>query len=927
MENKKPLVIIPPYSEPLKKLGAILASPEESAQTEIYVVDDLKEAGQLIPTLGQCLIVIANAKKCALFLQENRWAISKNHSKVILMTPKEIPQKTLMKFLKIGLTEVILETLPPKSLLYKIKLLLRSVKGQKNEKEENINVKSMLDMSQVKSSDEQQRVEKGIIADSGTSEFTEEKERKMELEVGEESLDYLKAKKKTTEENVIDTHWKTMKKADDIQMDMEEEELTKTKNENEEISTYYKSDRDTNIELDLIDDPNMRGKASGRDEVSDFSIEKLKRQALDELNIDDADKKQKPKTSNFESEDDEEEFVDKKILEELDLTNDKYVDKKEESFTEEKKKEKKLGIEEAAAPEKKKREADNDLNHIDGYLKGKINQNALDLTAEEDEFVDKKESHSEFDDESDEIEKAIELESTIPDYVEKKKSNLEETEEKQNKNKNAIEQIENADAYMRGKLQTQQMQLEDEDFFDKKAKLEETRDINKSKLAEASLQDEDQAAKRKDLTRSLDIDDDNAAPDFIDTDDTFTHDDIQRKEKSQQTELELDHSNNDDLTNLDNEENESRHQKLQRLTIDENEEDGLDIEKTAKDESSNPRLKKLNSTQFELENGLDHAVGNGQVEHLDKYMRSRESKSQEQDWNLGTKKKDVDLQVEKSRSAQVDLNLKNDFKDAGEITIDYRKLKEEFELLKEGASLPPEELEKLRKTIRGEIDEDESSIRVYLPEPKNVDFAIEVSMDLMDNNMKPKDIWEKIARKIQTQKGYAVFFQYSKPSDLKEAFSIFQLMDSSLIREDFREKFTEMKKDSDYFKTQAKYSLANWRCAEILNADNKSWEDTELPLWAEQELQNKAVEYIYPMYDGLDRMGHIYIWFPEGIVYHEAKFIDLLLETSRALYLEQIIRSSAAKNTKNNDEETTPEKEKSNFLSGITSLFGKKKVG
>jgi hypothetical protein len=163
MENKKPLVIIPPYSEPLQKLEGILNSPEEAQQNEIFVVDDLKEAGQLIPTLGQCLIVIANAKKCALFLQENRWAISKNHSKVILMTPKEIPQKTLMKFLKIGLTEVILETLPPKSLLYKIKLLLRSVKGQKNEKDETIAVKSMIDLNQNKSNNEEQRIEKGVI--------------------------------------------------------------------------------------------------------------------------------------------------------------------------------------------------------------------------------------------------------------------------------------------------------------------------------------------------------------------------------------------------------------------------------------------------------------------------------------------------------------------------------------------------------------------------------------------------------------------------------------------------------------------------------------------------------------------------------------------------------------------------------------------
>lgn len=929
MENKKPLVIIPPYSEPLKKLGAILASPEESAQTEIYVVDDLKEAGQLIPTLGQCLIVIANAKKCALFLQENRWAISKNHSKVILMTPKEIPQKTLMKFLKIGLTEVILETLPPKSLLYKIKLLLRSVKGQKNEKDENINVKSMLDMSQVKNADEQQRVEKGIIADDHSpTDSPQEKERKMEIESDEEALDYLKSKKKNNaEENVIDTHWKTMKKAEELQMDMEEDDVSKTKSDNEEISTYYKTDRDTNIELDIIDDQKMRGKAGGRDDVTDFSIEKLKRQALEEIDMEDGAKKHKPKSSEFESEDDEEDFIDTKVIEEVDQKNNKYVDKKEEIANEEKKKDKSVGIEETISAEKKKRDTDNDLNHIDNYYKGKINQNQLDLEEEAEDFVDKKSISEENNEESSEVEKAIELESSIPDYVEKKKNNLEENADQEKKNKNSLDQVESEDAYMRGKLQTQQMQLEDEDFFDKKEKLEEIKSHDKTKAqAESNLDDEDDLANRKELTRSLDIDTDDR-PDFIDTEEAFTHEELRAKEKNTNTELELDHSKDSDLSKLDDEEKNARHQKLQRLTVDENDLDDLDIEKTAKDDSGNPKLKKLNSTQFDLENGLDHnAIGNGQVEHLDKYMRSRDSKSQDQDWNLGQKKKDVDLQLEKSHSAQVDLNLQNDFKDAGEITIDYRKLKEEFELLKEGENLKPDELEKLRKSIRGEGDDDESSIRVYLPEPKNVDFAVEISIDLMDNTLKPKDIWEKIARKIHAQKGHIVFFQYSKPNDLKEAFSLFQIMDSTLIRDDIREKYNEMKKDGDYFKAQANYSLANWRCAEILNAENKPWEDIDLPQWAEQELQNKSVEYIYPMYDGLDRMGHIYIWFPDGIIYQEAKFIDLILECSRALYLEQIIRSSKTKNS-TVEEEPTTEKEKTNFLSGITSLFGKKKVG
>lgn len=928
MENKKPLVIIPPYSEPLKKLGAILASPEESAQTEIYVVDDLKEAGQLIPTLGQCLIVIANAKKCALFLQENRWAISKNHSKVILMTPKEIPQKTLMKFLKIGLTEVILETLPPKSLLYKIKLLLRSIKGQKNEKDENINVKSMLDMSQNKAADEQQRVEKGIIADEAvTPEFSAEKEKRMELDTSEDSLDYLKSKKKNVEENVIDTHWKTMKKAEDLQMDMDEDDTSKTKNESEEISTYYKTDRDTNIELDIIDDQKMRGKASGRDEVSDFSIEKLKRQALEELDLEDSAKNNKAKKAEFKSEDDEEDFIDSKVTEEVDLKNDKYVDKKEEIANEEKKKEKSLGIEETVSAEKKKHESDNDLNHIDNYYKGKINQNQLNLEEEKEDFVDKKEKDTEAFEDQDAIEKAIELESSIPDFVEKKKSNLEEKEDDERKNNHTLDQVSSEDAYMRGKLQTQQMQLEDEDFFDKKETTIEEKSAEKKAKENANAIDEDKTNHKKAGINTLDNEDDQSS-DFIDKEEVFTHDNTRAKEKAPQTELELDHSS--DLENGEkvDDGNNLRSQKLQRLALEDQGDEGLDLEKTTKEDARDPKLKKLNSTQFDLENGLDHnANGNGQVEHLDKYMRSRDSKSQDQDWNLGNKKKDVDLQLEKSNASQVELNLKNEFKDAGEITIDYRKLKEEFELLKEGENLNPEELEKLRKSIRGESDDDDSSIRVYLPEPKNVDFTVEVAMDLMDNNVKPKEIWEKIARKIHAQKGYVVFFQYSKPNDLKEAFSLFQIMDSSLVRDEVREKYNEMKKDSDYFKAQANYSLANWRCPEVLNAENKPWEDIELPQWAEQELQNKAVEYIYPMYDGLDRMGHIYVWFPEGIIFQEAKFIDLLLESSRALYLEQIIRSSNSKNSRINEEETTTEKEKNNFFSGITSLFGKKKVG
>ena len=143
MENKKQLIIIPPMSEALKKLNEVLEGISADENMEISIIDDLKELTQFLGTTGQCIILASNAKKCATFLQENKSILAKHHCKTILFTPKEIPMKTLTKFTKIGLTESILESLPPKTFLYKVKLLLRSIKTAKPQDDGDKLVKSL----------------------------------------------------------------------------------------------------------------------------------------------------------------------------------------------------------------------------------------------------------------------------------------------------------------------------------------------------------------------------------------------------------------------------------------------------------------------------------------------------------------------------------------------------------------------------------------------------------------------------------------------------------------------------------------------------------------------------------------------------------------------------------------------------------------
>lgn len=203
MSDIKPFIFIEPLSDTLLKLKEVIAETAAEEGIEIFTIEDILEANQLIPTIGQSLIVCSNPKKCASILQSNRKFLSEHSSKVLLLTPKVIPKKTLEKFMKVGLTECIIEPVPSKTLLYKVKLLLRSIAAKREEQD--------MEMKSVKSDDdtaidysEKQRIEKGIIAEDTTDEaFSARKEKVADIQMDYE-IGAVKSNSKTEE---IDAHW------------------------------------------------------------------------------------------------------------------------------------------------------------------------------------------------------------------------------------------------------------------------------------------------------------------------------------------------------------------------------------------------------------------------------------------------------------------------------------------------------------------------------------------------------------------------------------------------------------------------------------------------------------------------------------------------------------------------------------------------
>ncbi len=910
MENKKQLIIIPPMSEALKKLNEVLEGISVDENVEISMIDDLKELSQFIATTGQCLILASNAKKCATFLQDNKAMLAKSHCKTILFTPKEIPAKTLIKFTKIGLTESILESSPPKTFLYKVKLLLRSIKTAKPQEDAEKLVKS-LENGKVQNEEATDReVKEKISAEENVIDMDMVKKKRND-DSGE-SIDYsnpLKGKIKPQEE-IIDTNWKSDRKKHADVENTEEENMT-AESELNSIDMYY---RGKNKKLDTIleateDDFGKLKKVELVDQDSPAAKKSSYADVIDEGSM--KQKKLDQATGQLEDE-------EKKSSTELDLVAGSKKNKKsfddidsdlELSMTRRR---------EQDAVEEGPKTKDKEVEDLGGYLKGKISK---DMALEEEPESNQEAQYDNSEVEEEERDKDFDLDLLAGDKKNRKHDEDDGLED--NVHDGEVDKIEGnmiGDSGTVDKIRTRMNgssdgsanALEDEDdgltLYSKNKKTAEKEDSDDQDTDSLNLE---AAKKEREKAEAKKADED----------------EIDLKKPQQNLDL-LEGDKNQDLT--PSAEPTDRERQKQAFL------EKLKAEKAAKAAAAKEEDEDLNLRSREASGIKPTKDGNqthdGQVDKIDTFYRSGDSKKQDHSWdNLTDKKATLELLPGQKRSGMSTVAADN--KDLGETTIDYRKLKEEFDMMSSGGGMS---VDSGAFSTKGDTslrnNDDDGSFKVVEIDPKSLDFSIAIVNSIYNKETKAKQIFAMITDElVDNYHCYPVFYSY-KLSDKKftEVFNSFVELNANKITPEKKDWWSEFKKDTALFEHYQSKSMTTWRCPEIVN-NNEVWEDVELPTWAEQELTNKNVELIFPYFDGLDRMGLAVVIFPEGLNPKTANGLLTVLEMARTLFLDTIQRYQVAPvKEKELTKEVSPikeETEKKNVLSFFGGLFGKKKAG
>jgi hypothetical protein len=899
MENKKQLIIIPPVSEAMKKLQEVLEGISVDENMEITVIDDLKEFGQFLNITGQCLILVSNAKKCATLLQENRAYLIKNHCKTILFTPKEIPAKTLVKFTKIGLTESILENSPPKTFLYKVKLLLRSIKTAKNIDDAEKTVKSLDNM--------QAQVEghlelKGQEKDKENSIDLDRTNKKNQMEG--ETIDYgnpLKGKIKPATEN-LDTHWKSdqKKSAENLIEEEEEKDLSlestpdaidmymRGKNKNIDASTKEEDKFDKKMAELLADDEQVKKKKSFEDIIDDGSMKQKRLKPLDTETIEEIKKPQTTieldivSTKNKKSIGDEVDDFDKKMAELL--AAEAEMKKKNKGFIEE----------------------------LGGHLKGKVSE----LIPEED--IDELLQKKTYDNSEIQEEKASNIElDLIAAKKEKTKKGIEALELENEMHEGQVDQIEGNMIGDEGTVEKIRTRMEGKLKYDENPIEAEEKDNLHSLKKETSAAATDEYDKNSLEQPTDEIEDKKNKSLKADSEEN------KKREKSIELEIEAARKHLDKKEELEAEIRE-------RKPIVDQEANGQERKKLDKIQPPEKKSNELGLPSKRAEANANN-THTSTVDKIDTYYRGGESnKKNDQDWgNLIDKKDSVELLAGKTKrndatSGHIEKN------NLGEQTIDYRKMKEEFDMMAAGMStnaLPK------GKDADASLnnDEDVGSFKVVDIDPKGLDFSINIINSIYQKEIKPKNIFSLLTEELlNTYHCIPIFYNF-KLTEKKfvEAFNPFIEIKDDRISREAKDLWVELKKDNPLFEKFLEKSMITWRCPEIVK-NNEVWEDVELPIWAENELKTKKVELIFPYYDGIDRMGMAIVFFPEGLDPKTANGLLTVLETARTLFLDTIQRYQVPSTRAINNlqsSEAMPIEEKKNVLSFFGGLFGKKKTG
>ena len=917
--EKKQFVIIPPMSATLQKLSVIMGDITEEENIEISIIDDIKEATQFLSATGQCLMIFSDAKKCATFLQTNKQLILKNRSKALLLVPKELPEKTLSKFVKIGLTEAILDTTAPKTLVYKVKLMLKSIKtttrqiDNKNELKNNANLsQEMAPQTTYKSTD-----------DNVTDVLKEELEKSKSNSEDEFGYNYGKLKSNKSEEEATETHWKSERsKYNDLVEDVPD--INKINGgEASEIETYMKGkSKKSTFELEL-EESEAAIKKSNYDE-EDNLISKKKKQFNLELEAESAE----DRNNGLHEEEDE-----------------LRLGKKKKNLILEVEKEQNTNIELELTEEEKKAKLRLELEELDALIANAKKRLALELIEEDEDKksnialdIEEAASSNFNDDIEDEMtKKKTKSKSLVLDLLDgPEESKFQEEEEelaKQARKPKLIldleeeispedDSIEKAEIKKKHKMKRDfDLQLEEDEVETKNEELEDfALKSKKQKRLDLEFLDEDNVNTNT-LVEEENPDEDNISdlenPELVAPDRAVTNLDL------------LDENQQDADEDLKNPEpKEAKKRKLTKLEFAEEDENPQDSDlEDANDDKSRP--KKSLDNLVDQENSA-RRIKKKELE-LEASTAQKEEKKIEHNWDNLNLKNSKNLQLEKGNDNK-ELHIANLGKNSlGEITIDYRLLREEFNERPSADHLSDFD-ENLLNTSKASTDteDEDGSFKVILPDARGFDFGINIINLLYQKDAKPEDFFKMVAEELITKyKSYAIFYSYkSIANEHTIAFDSFQHYGQRLVSDEIKQWAANTKleenKMTDYFSK----SMPTWLCRDIADKSgiaDKYWEDVELPQWAANELTSKKVELIFPYYDGVDRMGVAILYFPEGLSVSIEKPLFTVMEMLRSMFLDTIQRKSNIGNK--SAENSNDSAEKNKILSMFSGLFNRKKAG
>lgn len=934
-QTTKPLILLNPLSPTLEKLKEVIEEISESEGIEVFEVDSIEECSQLIPTIGQALILVASPKKCAMMLQANRKAIKKLQTKTILLSPKNIPRKTLDKFMKVGLTECVVEPVNPKTLLYKVKLQLRSIVSKAEQEEINNRTNENSHMKEEEDQKAQVRMEKGVIEEDAPE--VEKKEKKTyEEQVLENPL---KREKKAYKEEAIDGYYKGKKKTEDSPAFEEEPEKKKKKYVEEEIEGHLKGKvKDKEIEME----GNIVSKRKPQEVEIQQEFEPLEKPKIEiELEEDLARMINREAEAEVQAEDKKKTMVDLQVDEDKasreksdqkpeDLgghykgkiqkainieEDDDYLDEKEEEFSEEaireKAKKAALAIED---DEEEKDYVNEQIEEDFSPLKGKSNSIQIEDDHEKD-FVDKKEEA--FVEEEAEKEK-VKLEVALDREKDPLKKEEEVINQEERKKRDA--KADQIDGYLRGgAAKKTEIEVDDEDLYHDAAK-------------------EAEILEKKEKKASIEIEDDEKDPLLGEKEyeDDFGSD----KKKQEKLLLEED----DDLSGKRNAKNKKE------------DEEGYRKSNYKEDEKGGFTKGKGNGKLDEVKDNNNRA--NARADRIKTHYSSKESlKHGEQEWDAKwekSEKEEMEFESQKREEKELIINKE----DLGEQTIDYGQLKKEFEGIsidgvrnkkKEyGTFDNVAEIKTYRKKVMSvegtseemefeEVDEqlvEQESHQVFEPNSLGMEIAIQVQNYYYEKEVNPLKLCQFINKKVnETFSGTTVFYSFANdalkgpffngyvankigvepespsPSELDE-----------LTRLERREIEKEYQEESKRYKADLEQATEEWN--NKYGQQLVSWKEYKTPSWKDHTFQQEENEFIFPFYEGATLMG-LCVFIP-GSEFKplSAESIEAVFEVARGVIISEYHKAKGEGQISGlqKKNETQPEEKKGGLFG---RLFGK----